>query len=375
MRGIAILLVAAAVEAQEIDRFAIEIMPGLSNEQRETLYRAVGKPAEMEKALSGLDSASASRLRAMPRGELREERYNHSVLLEIGDLSAAQRDLLERAIAATDAAMRALLVQRRRIAPALDDEMRPRLVGSLDRQRYETEQRFWNIVYFVLTPAQTRWARERLSPRYRPVREPEQQLYVLAGITPSQATRVRAVFAEFESEKAADEAATLAIRARMQDRTLTPPERQALQREAGEAGARLARLTEGLRGSIYGILTPEQLAEFESGPLVLGMGQRGQPASRLLGSLPLSPEQAARRAELQKEFEREQAAIQKGMSGEYNAMMKEAFGPESPQQMTMETMRREVYGRVLGRMRALGGRFVVEVLEPEQVARWIVDPT
>ncbi len=375
MRGLAILLLAASAAAQEIDRFAIEIMPGLTPEQREPLYRAVGKPAEMEKALAALDPADAARLRAMPRGELREERYNHGVVLEVEDLTAAQRDLLERAVAATDAAMRALLVQRRRIGPALDDEMRPRLVGSLDRQRYETEQRFWNVVYFVLTPAQTRWARERLSPRYRPVREPEQQLYVLSGITPSQATRVRAIFAEFESEKAADDAATLAVRARLQDKTLAPAERQSLQREAAEAGARLARLAEGLRGSIYAILTPEQVAEFESGPLVLGMGQRGQPASRLLGAVPLSPEQAARLAELQKEFEREQAAIQKGMSGEYNAMMKEAFGPESPQQMTMETMRREVYGRVLGRMRAYGGRFVAEVLEPDQVARWIVDPT
>jgi len=375
VRGIAILLFAGTVAAQEIDRFAIEIMPGLTPEQREPLYRAVGKPAEMEKALAALEPADAARLRAMPRGELREERYNHGVLLEVEDLTAAQRDLLERAVAATDAAMRALLVQRRRIAPSLDDEMRPRMVASLDRQRYETEQRFWQVVYFVLEPAQARWARERLSPRYRPVREPEQQLYVLKGITPSQATRVRAIFAEFESERAADDAATLALRARLQDRSLAAAERQALQCEAAEASARVQRLADGLRGSIYAILTPEQVLEFEASPLVLGMGQRGQPASRVLGTLPLSPEQASRRAGMQKEFEREQAAIQKGMSGEYNSMMKEAFGPESPQQMTMETMRREVYGRVLERMREFGGRFVLEVLDAEQVARWIVDPT
>ena len=69
-------------------------LKGVRNKQRETI-RNSWKAMFDGFRKAGLDEKQIARMQRMPQGALREERYNHSVVLEAPDLSPRQRDLLE----------------------------------------------------------------------------------------------------------------------------------------------------------------------------------------------------------------------------------------------------------------------------------------
>jgi len=120
-----LLLLATLATAQDFARESIEMMPGLTREQRNALYRVYGRQEQIDRRLkenppkeeaeklraeragglggTGLDAAVIKRLVSIPRGPLREERYSHLVVLEVAPN-------LDRLVAATDAAQAVVIV-------------------------------------------------------------------------------------------------------------------------------------------------------------------------------------------------------------------------------------------------------------------------
>ncbi|MFI5403905.1 MAG: hypothetical protein ACHQ1G_13285, partial [Planctomycetota bacterium] len=96
-----LLLLAAAAAAQDFAREAIEMMPGLTRDQRNALHGVHARQEQIDRRLKenppkeeadrllaeragargGLDAAQWKRLASIPRGPLREERYSHMVVL------------------------------------------------------------------------------------------------------------------------------------------------------------------------------------------------------------------------------------------------------------------------------------------------------
>lgn len=406
MTILALLLLASPETA--FDRGAVEMYPVVEPGRRDELRRAVYGPMAQADALrkqieqakdeaergrlrgrlgevyAGIEADLSAkgfdvvRLRRMPTGPLREERYAHGVVLEAPDLSPAQRALLVPLVAAADAAQQALLAQGEHLAKGLaeeDEALRQRVRSGLDQHRREIEKRFWQVAYYALAPEQMRAVRELFSPRYRAVNQLEQQMYLLPDMGASQSNRVHALFVEMESEAAADRAEAQQCAARLRDPALPAEQRKELQALQQAAGQRLQRLETAFRDSLLALLTPEQRAALQATPPILAPHERSQPPAQALRGLALREEgQALRLEELGKELEQGRQAIQKEASAAYAEMAKGGLGPESPQMMTMESMRRGAQGRVVDLVRALGQRLVLEVLQPGQLTLWMVTP-
>jgi len=421
MRLICGLLLAAALHAQDMpfERAALNMLPGVSQETRGKLHyhynRAAGevkkvaaqirkldaqlrrKPgseelraeraklatrhAQLHAALeerlrkAGLDDAQLARLKRMPRGALREERYNHGVLLEVEDLGDAQRDLLEHLVAATDAAQAAVVEQKAQLLRGLDGEdrlLRRRVASTCDQQCRAMEKRFWRVAYYVLRPSQMRAARKLFSPQYARVPQDRQQFYALPGMRPSQANRLRALFAEFDSECAADQATMRRNYARLRAKGVTKEERTRLYRENAAANRRVQDLIRRTRTAVFAHLEPEQAGAYRALPPLLNIGERGRAPWELAKGARLATDRRRRLVALQKETSR----LVRGERHEHKDvsedMAKAGLGAESPQMMAMETMRQRVRGRITDRFREAGQRLVLDVLEPEQLVDWIV---
>lgn len=421
MRWLALGVLASAAWAQGVpfDRGAIAMLPGIEEPLRRELYRIHGAVmrdvARAQKRLgqvdaqlkekadqelraerarlqervarlcrqleqrvreAGLDDAQVARLERMPRGALREERYNHGVLREVDGLSQDQRALLECLVTATDAAQAAIAAQKEHLVRGLEDRtLRRHIAATSDRQSREIEQRFWRAAYYALTPEQMRGARERFSPRYAEVPDHRRQLLLLPGLTPSQANRIRALFAELDSEVAADQAAMRRIRVHLRgDRQLSREERAELSRRNAEAARRAGELTERTRSAVHAVLIPEQRAAFLALPPRLGIGERARAPWELTRAMRLRPEQAARVRALQGEVGRAGRTARRERAAEVADLREAGLGPESPQMMTMEAMQQDTRSRIAEHHRDAGHRLLVEVLDPGQVAAWIVAP-
>jgi len=425
MRALLLALLAAAAAAQESPYHpeSLALLPGLGHEQRQACARALagpfGKAAALGRRLAeigerrkqrleaaeaerlgaeaevirrrleelhreaeqglreaGLDDAALARLRAMPRGALREERYGHRVPLEAPGLSEPQRTLLLAVATAADAAQRALVFQRNRVPPARDgapDPAAAELHARLGAQIYEVDRRFWTIVAYALTPPQRKAVRALLPPRYAPHADPRAAALALSGLEEGQAGRIQALFAEHESESAADAAELRRNGVRLRDPALPKEEREALHRRNAEAETRLRGLREALAGALRALLTPAQIEEWDSLPPVLTPGERGRHPASLLEGMPLAEEQRLALQAMGAELERTVGRLRAEGSREMGALAAD-IGPDSPQQMSMQRMQRRTQGEVVEAFEAAGRRALLEVLAPEQVAAWVVAP-
>lgn len=421
----ALLLAAVAVEAQPVVRTSIDMLPArIERETKQKLYRAfygtrgqinrinqrlrqIGgalkkKPTgeelkklraertrlqkripalygDMFKRFSeaGLDDADIKRLRRMPRGVLRDERYNHRLVLEAPDLTDAQRKLLWKCTASIDAAQRALHVQYKYFQGAtkqLEPTLRRQLNGSFNTQRQQMERRFWKIAYYALTPVQMTAIRKHLSPRYGNIPQLEQQMYLLPDMSSSQATRIRALFREHESETAADIAEQRRFGKALRDRKIDKAARGALQTQAKECNERLYGLRQGFRKALKASLNKEQLAALHSRAPLLNVGDLYQGLRKPITEMAPSAAQNRRIATLRKELQSEQRKVRQKLGREMGGMRDADIGPESPQQMTMQMMQRRTQAKSLALVRATGHQVVIEVLTADQVSNWIVAP-
>ena len=423
MRWLTLCLLASAAWAQDapFERTAIAMLPGVEDQVRRKLHRIHGattnevarvrkrlgqidaqlekKPdkalraerATLQKRVpqlyrqlaqrtreAGLSEEQVRRLERMPRGVLREERYNHGVLLEAEDLTEDQRRLLEILVTATDAAQGAITAQKQYLVRGLDEKdktLRRHLTSTCDQQSREIERRFWRASYYTLTPDQMRGARELFSPRYASVPDHRRQLQLLPGLTPSQANRIRALFAELDSEVAADNAAMSRIRTQLKAKQLPKEERAELYRRNAAAGQRAGELNRQTRAAVWEILTPEQRAAYRALPPRLNTGDRARPPWEIVRAMHLLPGQTARVRGLQKEADRARKETQRARRADVADLDKAGLGPESPQMMMMEMARQDTRGRIAEQHRHAGHRLLLEVLTPEQVAAWLVAPT
>jgi len=421
-----LLLLGAVVAAQDLPytRDAVALMPGLEAAQRNTLYRLQGaaaqelartqkalreidkklaaKPADdarkalvaeqkklqaalpalaeglLQKTLAaGLNGEQLARLRAMPQGALREERYNHGVVLEAPGLSAEQSALLVPLVAAVDAAQAAALAQQQHLVQGLDKvdkTLRRRIDATCGQQRREIERRFWRVAYYALTPEQMRATRARLSPRYSGVPQLQQQLYLLPDLSPSQANRLTALFNEMESECAADRAELMRLKV-LRKKKLPKAEDLALEKEGRAASARIQERERALHEGWRAILTPAQRDAFDALPPVLNLGERGRPPWELTNDMRLRPAQRPGLAQLRREDGAEARDIRKEQRAEEKDLMAAGIGAESPQAMTMTMARQGAQGARMDVYRELGLRLVTSILTPEQVAAWVVAPS
>jgi hypothetical protein len=379
-----LLLLATLSAAQDFSREAIEMMPGLTREQRNKLYQLYGRQEQIERRLKesppkeeaekllaerqggmgGLDAAQWKRLVSIPRGPLREERYSHMVVLEV----APQ---LERLVAATDAAQAVVQAQREALLRGLEDRvMRARVESTCGEQQRQIERRFWRAAWHALTPDQMRAARELFSPRYRQYPDLPQQLQLLPGLTPSQSVKLRSLFAEQESENAADQAEVRRIAVELRDPALTQEKRQELNRANGAAYGRMNERNEAQVEAIRGVLTKEQLDALHARPPYLNPGELGQPPWEFLREFRLAPEQGARLKQLAEESEKARRGMQ---PPDMNTMMAE-IGAESPQMMAVETARMGARSKWIDHLREAGRVAFVEVLTPAQMCDWVVAP-
>jgi len=417
----ALLLMALLAQAQQVTRSGIDMMPDIERDQRRAMYAAFYGPmgqinklrpqlakvtaqirkqpkhrklreqqqglqkkiaaqfrAMDEKMLgAGLHPQQLDRLKRMPQGDLREERYNHGVVLEAPELAGAQRAVLGPLVASVDAAQLALLTQRQHLGRTLKDAdktLKQQFQAGFRTQHQNIEKRFWKTVYYVLMPGQMVAVRKLLSPRYGNVSDPQQQISYLPGLTASQATRVRALFVEHQSELTADQAEVRLIRVRIRDKSMPREKRQAMQKRNGAAYERMQDLNLGLRAAIREVLTPAQLAELRSITPQLAPFERSRHPNTLLKEMGLRPAQQQAIARMNREIERARKATRQKLNEDSKEMMAGGFGPESPQMMTMENLRRGAQAENIVRLRGLGHKALVEVVTPKQVVRWVIAP-
>ena len=351
----------------------------LIKERDELRKRIPALVAQADQALTkgGIAPETIARMRRMPKDPLAEERYNHSVLLEADGLTADQERMLRTIVAAADAAQGALYSQRKRNEKALKNAeklVRQQVLSGLDRQRSDIEKRFWHAAHCVLTPDQMRQARELFSPRYRYPPQLEEKIQMLPGMTPARANRVRALFAELESESTADTALVQRTRVQMRDTKLDRKVREGYAKEQQAANARLGKLREEFRLRLIETLTEEQLDALKSMPPILSANDLRQPPQRVFKGIGTRRDQLARLAPFQKEMQVAQRKIQNDSRSAMAGMAMGEFGPESPQQMTMMMTRRGSEGALFQARREMLHRILLQIYEPQQVAQWIVGP-
>lgn len=419
-----LLLGATAAFGQPVTRTQIDMCPGVEQEQRQQLYRAFyakkgqidranGRIGQINVALrkkpggeqakklraerarlqkqvpalhrqmfaefrkAGLTDAQIARLPRIPTGPLREELYNHSVVLEAPDLTPAQQTLLGRLVASIDAAQRALHVQHRYLQGTLKDAdplVRRQFNAAFYNGRNQMERRFWQVVYYALTQDQMVAVRKLFSPRYRYLPQLEQQLYTLPKMTPSQATRVRALFREHESEIAADQAAVRRLGIERKTKKLSKAESNAKLQEIRDCQARMAALNTSFRDALMAVVDEHQLAALRGRAPLLNVGEYYQGMRRALGEIKPSAEQTRAIAKVRKEIQDQQRVARKLYNDAMGSMRGADLGPDSPQAMTMQMMQRNMAASNFSYVRAGAQRVLLEVLTPEQVANWVVAP-
>jgi hypothetical protein len=381
-----LLLLASLAVAQDFARESIEMMPGLTQDQRAALVRVCARQEQIEKRLkqnppkeeaeklrkeksgglggTGLTPEQVQRLVAMPRGPLRFERYAHMVVLEVAPA-------LDRYVAAADAAQAVIAAQRERLLQGLDDKvMRARIESTCGDQTRAIERRFWRVAWHLMTPEQMRAAHELFPPRYQQYPDLPQQLQTLPDLTASQSVRIRSLFAEAESENAADQAEVRRIATELHNPALKQEEKNALYRSNGAAYGRMGQRNNAMVDAIHALLTKEQLDALHARPPYLGPGEFLQPPWNLVGDLRLTPGQEAALKKIEQESNKERGEIKMPNM----AMMMQEIGAESPQMMAVEAARQGVRGQIADVYRETGKKVFTEVLTPTQACDWIVGP-
>ncbi|MEE8105727.1 MAG: hypothetical protein V3T86_09360 [Planctomycetota bacterium] len=334
------------------------------------------KNAEEALIAAGLAADDLARLKRMPRGDLREERWAHRLVLEASNLSQRQREILIAVVASTDAVQRVLLSQERGTRSVLRDAdvtLRKQIQGNLNRGRNEVENRFWRVVYYTLTPDQMREVREHFSTRYAYYNNVQGHIYQLPGLTASQGARVRALFTEQQAESTADRAARERIRRQMKDKSLDKKTRQELQKEQQACQGRLYKINAALIDRLKNTLTEEQLAALRARPARLGPQDLNRHPQDMIKDMNLRPGQRTGLEALGRELQKRSRAIRTEMNKKVQAMGAD-YGPESPQAMTMQMMRNNAQGEVIEEQRELAHRAVMEILDTTQITEWVATP-
>jgi hypothetical protein len=409
-----LLLVAAAVSAQDvpITPEALELMPGLWPSERRELWKKVGPlfeelhrtgerfearhhrdpPSppereavegrvaelvqEIERMLreNGFDDAAIARLERMPRGPLHAERYAHATVFDAPDLTVPQRALVERLVLAVDAAQAALVACRDRLehhARTAGEDEGPAIAfrEQLERQIREIDHRFWRVVGFVLTVPQRAAVRPLYPPRFSEIRGLQGHVYLLEGLTPSQASQVKALFTEYESESAADRAEMERLEKRL--RAGGGEERADLEKRLHAAHDRHEALVRELMERGRRVLTEKQNEQLQAVTPLQSPEDRRRHPGEIVAGMDLRPQQRTRLEGLGARIDRAHRTVQEEARRKLGELRGEV-GEESPQAMMMEMAERGAQSKVITVMEQAAREALLEVLDAEQIIRWTV---
>ena len=383
MRALALLLLASSAAASPLTPEKLGLIPELFPDQRRDLMREAVPLLRQNKDVTdllvaaGVERDFIRRLEEVAPGPLLVERFSHRLVFEAPDLTEAQRALFGHLLPSVDAAQVALWAHRDRLLGQMnlpaDDPMRQQIANGTNAQIRDIEKRFWRVVQYALTVDQ-RAALHKLYPQPY-ARPPDLQghIYQLPGLTPSQATRVRALMEELQSESAADNAEISRLGVLLRNRDLKPEERAELQAQHDAAVDRASDTARRIVEEGRKIFTDDQVRHLDACvPMLAPYEVRQHPGPFLMEMAP-TPEQAARLKELgdgigkrTQEIQKETREKVKGLQGE--------VGAESPQAMTMQMMQQGAQAELVLAYDEAARTAVLEVLEPKQILGWIVTP-
>ena len=382
IRVLALCALASVVAAAPVTRDKLPLIPGLYPDQRRALAtaleRAGNDEAKQRAALLevGVDPGVADRLFEVVSGPLLVERYSHGVVLKAPDLTAKQKEIFAHLHPAALAAQWALMIQRYRVMknkPQNTPESRA-LRESFDQQVRLIEKRYWRIVGYVLTANQRTAIHKLLPNAYRRPPNLLGHLYLLPGLTASQASRLRALAEEYQSESAPERAEVARLRNKLADRSLTPELRRELQRKLVAATDREAELRKALSPLSKKVLTAAQLAHLDAQPPLLAPFERRQAPLQVLAQAGLKPDHRARITKRQDELKQKLDARRKELEAKAKKLRETETGGDSPQAMTMNMMAQNYRGDEIVAMDELGHFAVIEVLDKAQLLGWVISP-
>jgi hypothetical protein len=323
----------------------------------------------------GLTDAMLELMAAAPEGPGRQERYSHRLILLLDDLDPVQRSIFEQVIPEVDGAYLAAQALRDRTELALKQSNLERrhvqgILNGFQRQTNVIEARFWCLVDYVLGDDQKAALWEMLPTRMRRHSTPQDHVYALPGLTPTQGARVKALITEIEAESAPDQALVRRAQVALRAKGLTKKERAALSKDQREANARLNALRRFAYEATKDILTESQIQAMKAIPPRVSMNDRRRDGRRTLQGIAFDAEQEAALESLRNEGRQVARQFQMRMRD----LRKESgdVGPDSPQMMMMEMMSAGARGEVLTQQRLLLGRVFREILTREQVSGWVM---
>lgn len=330
-----------------------------------------GELTAILRAEFGIDDAHLARVKAAPVGERRVARYAHAQVLAHGALSEAETRLFEALVAALDGAQSGWRASRARLEQlGLEESARRAVEQGLAAQEREAEQRFWIVVDIVLSDAQTAAIMAELPYDFTRIRDFPGHLLRLPGLSPSQTARLQAGIAEIEAESAADDTEVRRLGQELRRRDLERDERAALQEALREARGRLASLREEVFARLQGSLSAEQRLALAAIPPYVSPNDRNLRPERLFAGLELSPAQEATLASMREEVDAQRRAYQEE-TREIQRMGAD-YGPDSPQQMMMQSMMMGVQAEGQSTLREAVRHVLLEVLRTEQVSDWML---
>ena len=325
----------------------------------------------------GVDGALIAYMNHAPSGARRTQRYSQGLVLMLDDLTPAQRWMFDRTITQMEGAYKTNAAQRERTMLAikqteLDPEKQRAIARTFDRQLQVMEQRFWLLVDVTLDRDQKVWIWNRLPESMRRKSQAEEHLYVLPGLTPSQGTRLRALITEVEHEASPDNAAVrrIGVELRTKAKTLTAEQRAALQKERGEAYARLNELNRFRREGVRKILSEEQWLDFLAIPPSLSTNERSGSYRRTLEGWKPNGAQAAKIATLQRAQQtasresRQRMALARRESADLSA--------DAPQMMEMEMAMNGARAEQAEAGRELLGAIFSDVMSADEAAMFVL---
>ena len=322
----------------------------------------------------GLTDGMLIQMARAPQGAGRVERYSHQLVLLLDGLTPAQRTIFERVVPEVDGAYLSAeaLKDRTELAlkqSGLEERQVQGVLYGFRRQTNIVESRFWRLVDYVLEDDQKAALWEMLPTRIRRHATPQDHVFALPGLAPTQGARVQALITEIEAESAPDQALVSRVRKQLREKGLSREDRAALAQEQREANQRLQVLRRFAYDVTKEVLTEEQIHAMKAIPPRVSSNDRRKDGRRVLAGMEFTAAQQEQMEQLRKEGR--QAA--KAYRARMQELRKETgeVGPDSPQMMMMEMMSASARGEALAMQRALLGRVFREVLTPDQVSGWV----
>lgn len=375
--------VATVAAGAPIKRDKLAVLPRMLPKERRELFAKLQPELSRGEDLSaklldaGTDPRVVKLMQEVGGGPLLQTRYAHRVALEAPDLTERQREVLWELVLGAGASQYSLHVHRERMLKELalpgQDPKARQIRESYDRQIRDIEKRLWRVVGWALTQKQ-RAALKKLYPAsYANIPNIQGHLYQLPNLSASQASRVAALIREFESENAADTAELQRTRRRLNDRTLTDGERDALRLVYLEAEDRVSDRTGQLMKRGRAIFDDDQIEMIDALVPLQGPQDRRRNPGDILPRLGVTPEQGKRLKELG-DIAREKAKRAQATARKARGEMGGDVGSESPQAMTMQMIGNRARGETIIAMEEVAHTAVLEVLEPRQLLGWILAP-